>query len=702
MLKKVALLAVCFILLYAIGLSVVYDLFNDNLPDIDELETFKPKRVTKVYSAEGRLLRDFHEQNRELLKSYDEIPQSMKDALVAIEDRRFFNHWGIDLRRILGAALSNIQSGNLTKEGASTLTQQLARNLHDKVGRQSGSGSWDTLMASFARKFREQITAVYMERLYTKQEILTMYLNTVFFGHNAWGLKSAARLYFDKTPIELNVEESALIAGLLKAPNSYSPVNNLAKATKRRNLVLREMVSAGSLTSMEFRQLSAKPVEVRPGQQEETVGSAPYFVEYVRQQLYDKYGSSIYRDGLRVHTTLDSRLQQIADRVFETEIGKVQAIVDKGLAAQDTSAGLPDSTTVQAAFIAMDPASGRILAMIGGRDFETSEFNRATQAERQAGSSFKPFVYTAALDNGWFTIDRLEDNAITIEEDDGSIWDPENYTRDFKGLMTLREGFKQSRNLIAIKLAIEISPLNIRDYAQNMGITTSIRPFYAIGIGSSEVKLIDLVAAYSVFPNQGLRVEPTAVDRVIDAAGNLIYESTPSKREVLRPSVAILMTDMMRSVVDEPGGTGYRTLRRRHGFKPQAAGKTGTTNDYADAWFIGFTPHLVAGVWVGMDDRMDDPALSLARLGGASAALPLWAEFMKGVYDEVDYYRDRAGAEFEYPETKVVRLPVCLDTYKLATRYCPRRTEDLFIADKVLPQTCPEHGSGERPRQQRF
>ena len=687
-------------MLYGLGLIVVYDLFDDNLPDIDELETRQPNRVTKVYSADGKHLTDFHKEKRELLKSYDEIPRSMKDALIAVEDKRFFQHWGVDLQRVLGAALSNIISGNLTGQGASTLTQQLARNLYDKVGRQRGSESLDLLTASYARKIREAITAVYIERLYTKQEILRMYLNTVFFGHDSWGLKSAARLYFDKSPMDLSIAESATLAGLLPAPNSYSPLRNRTLATNKRNMVLKLMRENGSLTSMEYRQLSAQPIHLRRPRHEETVGLAPHFVEYVRRQLDEKYGSALYTDGLRMHTTLDSRLQMIAERVYEIEIGKVQEAVDKHFAALDTSGALPDSAQVQAAFIALDPSSGRILAMIGGRNTGTGEFdrgfNRATQAERQAGAAFKPFVYTAALDNGRFPTDESEDNAITITEEDGSIWDPENYDRKFKGMMTLRDGFKQSRNLIAINLAMEIGPRNIRKYAQDMGITTKIRPFFAIAIGSSEVKLIDMVSAYSVFLNRGIRRDPNAVMSVVDASESVIYEPPNIPRVVLRSSVATLMTDMMRSVIDE--GTGVRV--RRIGFKPQAAGKTGTTNDYADAWFIGFTPHLVAGVWVGFDD----PSLRLARLPGSRAALPLWAHFMKSVYTEVDYYRERAGAEFEYPEGLISRRAVCDSTHRLATRYCPHRTEGLFIADGVLPELCPEHGGDpvQRPRQQRF
>jgi len=682
---------------YAVIVGLIYAVFSDNLPDIDTLETFQPKRVTRVWSADGSHLLDFKEENRELIRDFDEIPQAMKDALISIEDRRFFSHWGIDLRRVFGAIKANLLSLDPTAEGASTLTQQLARNLYD-IGNERRSATFEQLKASFARKIREAITAINIERLYTKQEILTTYLNTVFFGHSSYGLKSAARFYFDKDASGLTIEESATLAGLLPSPNGYSPKKNPTKSKQRRNTVLRLMKQAGMLTSREYRELSAKPIVVRQAQPGETVGLAPYFVEDVRIKLEAKYGSSLYTDGLRIHTTIDSRLQLIAERAYETQIPKVQLAVNKHLAAQDSSAGLPDSAIVQAAFVAMDPSTGHILAMIGGRDFNTSRWNRATQAERQAGSAFKAFVYTAALDNGMFPSDSFEDNAFTFTERDGSIWTPENYDRKFLGMMTLRDGFKQSRNLIAIKLTDLIGPSNIRQRARDMGITTPMGAFLALGIGASEVKLIDLVSAYGVFPNQGIRVDPVAVTSIRDGSDNLIEESTHSPRVVLRPAVAVLMTDMMRSVVNEPGGTGYRTLRRHRFSKPQAAGKTGTTNNYADAWFIGFTPHLVAGVWVGIDD----PGVSLAGKGGASAALPLWAEFMKGVYDEVDYYRDRADAKFDYPESMISRLPVCADTHKLARRYCPNRTEDLFVTGDVLPQFCPLHGGDSGERQEKF
>ena len=687
MLKRLAIYAAAFLLFYAVGAVGIYQAYNDNLPDLDELESFQPKRITSVFSADGKHLQDFLEENREIL-AYPEIPGAMKDALVAIEDRRFFSHWGIDIRRIFGAIFRNVKALNPTAQGASTLTQQLARNLYDKVGRQSGSGSLEEVLATYGRKIREQITAVNIERLYTKREILTMYLNTVFFGYDRYGLKSAARYYFDKDVSDLDLGECATLAGLLQAPNTYSPWTNPDKALRRRNQVLHAMVEAGKINPHVHKQLQLQPILTRRGKRAETYGLAPYFIEHVRQKLKSRYGAGLYRDGFRVETTLDSRLQQIAEKRFVSEIGLVQEKVDQYLASHDSTAGLPDSAVVQAAFVAMDPRTGHVLAMIGGREYSESEFNRATQALRLPGSAFKPFAFTAAIDNNRFTTDMLEDNAITIREHDGTIWDPENYDKTFRGPMTLREGLKRSRNLIAIKLAQEIGPGRIADYARSMGIKTPISRVTSIAIGTSEVRLLDLVAAYAVFPNRGIYVEPVAIKSIADAEGGIIFEQKTSRKEVLRPAVAVVMTDLLRSVVDELGGTGH-SVRSRYRFQPAAAGKTGTTNGYADAWFIGFTPHLVAGVWVGMDD----PSLSLWKnQSGAVAALPLWARFMREVYQDVEPYKSRAREEFEYPEDLVTRLEVCDDTHKLATKYCPRQSEELFIADGARPESCPLHG----------
>ncbi|MSR82111.1 MAG: PBP1A family penicillin-binding protein [Candidatus Latescibacteria bacterium] len=686
------------LLVLSLGPAAVYFAFNDNLPDLDELERFQPKRVSKVFSADGQHLKNFLEEDREIL-FYEEIPQAMKDALISIEDRRFYDHWGIDLRRIFGSVWANVLSVNLTAQGASTLTQQLARNLFVKVGRYRSTATVGDVKATFARKIREQITAVNIERLYTKQEILTMYLNTVSFGHNRYGLKSAAGFYFGKEVNQLSVEECALLAGLLKAPTTYSPLRSRERARERRNIVLDSMVKTGRLSRAAYNTLKRTPVAISQNRRAETYGMAPYFIEeYLRQQLEKEFGQGLYQDGLNIYTTIDSRLQRIAEKVLVSELAEVQKRVDDYLAGQ--RGPRPDSAIVQGAMVVMDPHDGHILAMVGGRDFDESKFNRATQALRQPGSAFKPFIYTAAIDNGLFPVDVRDDNAITpITEPDGKIWKPENYDREFKGPMTLRQGLKESRNMIAIRLAMEIGPDRVQRYAQQMGITTPIAAVPSIGLGTSAVHLLDLVAAYCVFANRGIYHEPMGIKKVLGEEGNALLEPPGSSREALPQAVAVIMTDMLHSVVAEPGGTAYQKAQEL-GFKVAAAGKTGTTDSYADAWFVGFTPHLVAGVWVGMDDQ----ALSLwPRQSGAVAALPMWLKFMQEVYHTVDLYRREADEGFEYPDDLVVRMPVCQDSHKLATRYCPRQQDELFIKGGALPEICPQHSRGGTPgRRQRF
>ena len=698
MLKRLLFYTACCFVLYAIVGVGGYLILNDNLPDIDAW-SFRPKRVTNVYSADGRHLQDFLEENREIV-TYEEIPASMRAALLAAEDRRFFSHWGLDIYRIPGSLLANLKDRRLVGQGASTLTQQLARNSFSEVGKQRSSASFADVVATYARKIREQITAVLIERLYTKPEIMTMYLNTVYFGHGAYGIKSAARLYFDCEVDQLALEESALLVGLLPRPNSYTPLRHPERARKQRNLVLFSMADNGAITPTERDSLRNKPIATRRGSHEETYGIAPYFVEYVRQQMQREFGMATYREGFVVHTTLDSRLQQIAEKHFDTEIGKVQEKVSQYLARVGASKSVRDSAVVQAAFVAMDPATGHILAMIGGRDFSHSKFNRATQAKRQPGSAFKPFVYTAAIDNNRFAVDVLDDNAFTLwDHRREKFWDPENYDKKFMGPMTLRAGLKRSRNLISIKLADEIGPALIRSYARNMGISTPIQAIPSIGVGTSEVLLLDMVAAYAVFPNKGVYVEPMAISRLERKDGDVFFmQESGRKQEVLRPAVAVIVADMLRSAVDEVGGTGRR-IRTVYGFRPQAAGKTGTTNDYTDAWFIGFTPHLVAGVWVGLDD----PSLRLwPKQAGSSAALPLWAEFMKEVYASVEPYRSLRKRRFEYPEDLVVRRAVCNDSNKIATRFCPNQKEEIFIAGEVLPSTCPLHGRSQEQAPERI
>ncbi|RKY65482.1 MAG: hypothetical protein DRQ02_10200, partial [Candidatus Latescibacterota bacterium] len=495
---------------YIIFLAGILIRFGRRLPSLQELENFRPKLITTVYSADGQVLKRFAEQRREYTP-YERIPTQLIDAVVATEGRRFWQHWGLDLSGIFRAALSNLKAGRIV-QGGSTITQQLARNL------------FLSQKVSLERKIKEQLTAIRIERAYSKQEILEMYLNQVYFGHGAWGAQAASRLYFSKDVENLSLNQCATLAGLLKAPTLYSPLDYPLRAIKRRNHVLKRMAELEMISKEEAEEISDQDLELNP--QLEEPGEAPYFVEYVRQQLEKKYGSQLlYEEGVSVYTTLNLKLQKIAEKVLLEQLARRQKIAEEQFALQDS---LPvDSLrtrVVQGALVAIDPHNGHILAMVGGRDFKESKFNRATQALRQPGSAFKPFVYTAAVDNGYRPTDLILDTPISLPMPDGTLWQPENYDRIFKGPVTLRQALAESRNVATIQLLMKLTPKVVRHYAQMMGISSPLSPVYSLAIGSSDVRLIELVSAYGVFPNRGIRVEPIAVLSIIDRNGNIIEQ----------------------------------------------------------------------------------------------------------------------------------------------------------------------------------
>ena len=652
---------------YIIFLAGILIRFGRRLPSLQELENFRPKLITTVYSADGQVLKRFAEQRREYTP-YERIPTQLIDAVVATEGRRFWQHWGLDLSGIFRAALSNLKAGRIV-QGGSTITQQLARNL------------FLSQKVSLERKIKEQLTAIRIERAYSKQEILEMYLNQVYFGHGAWGAQAASRLYFSKDVENLSLNQCATLAGLLKAPTLYSPLDYPLRAIKRRNHVLKRMAELEMISKEEAEEISDQDLELNP--QLEEPGEAPYFVEYVRQQLEKKYGSQLlYEEGVSVYTTLNLKLQKIAEKVLLEQLARRQKIAEEQFALQDS---LPvDSLrtrVVQGALVAIDPHNGHILAMVGGRDFKESKFNRATQALRQPGSAFKPFVYTAAVDNGYRPTDLILDTPISLPMPDGTLWQPENYDRIFKGPVTLRQALAESRNVATIQLLMKLTPKVVRHYAQMMGISSPLSPVYSLAIGSSDVRLIELVSAYGVFPNRGIRVEPIAVLSIIDRNGNIIEQREKGReKEVLRASTAYVMTSMLESVMDEGTGRGARLW---YGFRRAAGGKTGTTNDFTDAWFIGFIPQMVAGVWIGFDEKIP---LGKEHASAAAVALPVWARFMKAACDSLELPVE----DFEMPPT-VVSLEICTQSHKLATPYCPRKREEVFIRGTEPTESCPLH-----------
>lgn len=672
--KKLLLLLWSSLGIISIGLIIFFYFLSKDLPSLEALERIDPEMATQVYSIDGEVLHSFFRFNR-TFTPYDKIPKTVIDALISVEDREFYDHWGINIFGIVRALLIDLIHLDPTKQGASTITMQLARNLY--------FGFEQTII----RKIKEALTAIQIERTYAKTEILEMYLNFNFFGNNAYGIKSAARRYFNKSVDELEVQEAALLIGVLKGQTYYSPLRYPERAMQRRNVVLSMMVDHHKLPKAEFDSLKNLPLNLTPIDPNE-MQHAPYFTEYVRRQLnqlQDSLKINIYEDGLRVYTTLNTKIQKCMELAVDSTIDQIQKRVRNQSVFEKLRRTMDDSlftelSTVQIAFIAIDPHTGHILAMIGGRDFIQSKFNRVTQMERQPGSAFKPFLYTAAIDNGYTTSDEYL-NQPTIEiNPDGTRWTPKNYEVDVGGLMTLREGLRTSKNLVAVRLIADITPQTVVQYAKAMGITSQLKPFSSLALGSSDVVPLELVSAFGIFANNGVLVKPLSILKIEDRNGNIIYQSRTIRREVLSPQTTYIMNDLLQDVVNR--GTGY-AVRRDFQFSIPAGGKTGTTNDNTNAWFIGFTPEIVAGLWIGLDDFQYNLGNGMS---GAVAALPFWARFMRMTYDSVEIKRT---SFVESPG--IVTLKICQETKKLATTYCPATYEEIYNVKYKPNESCDKH-----------
>jgi len=669
-----------------------------DIPSLEQLENFDPDLVTRVYSQDGKVLDEFYLQKR-VFVGLDQIPKVMQNALVASEDRRFRDHWGISLRSVARAVTINLLTLHYS-QGFSTLSQQLARNLFKSIGFEE----------TVTRKIKEVITAIQIERTYTKDEILEMYLNTVHFGHGTYGVQAAAKVFFDKDARDLTLDEAATLVGVLPSPVHYSPINYPNKATTRRNTVLRLMDAQGYITDAQYKRARALPLNVV---EEKHTGKAPYFTEYIRRFMEtedERLGVNIYRDGLKIYTTLDSRLQDIAEEMVMRSVKENQDIFNKtvwadsekfadlaylGIFPEDTVKmmmegemplyqELRDKLLVQCSFVAMDPHTGQILAMIGGRPDYHDQYNRAVQAARQPGSVFKPFVYTVAIDNGYPVTTQLMNQPVVlnVQNSDGEWvkWSPQNYDYSTGGLTTLRDGLRRSLNLIAVRLVQQLVPAReVKSLAQRMGISTNIRAVDAIALGTSEVYLMDVVAAYAILDNAGVYSKPFGITKVEDRYGNVIARYVPEQEEVLSEETAYLMTNMMQSVVD--AGTGG-SARWKYLFYYPAAGKTGTTQGRSDAWFVGYTPYIVAGVWFGIDSY---PISLGPGREGSTAALPAWARFMRESHKTLDLPKK----DFTRPPG-VIEVQICSVSKKLPTSACPVETE-VFKKGTEPTETCDVH-----------
>ncbi len=672
----IALAILILVLVTVVGYRT-YVVYQSGLPSFEQLHNIEPSLKTKLYDRNGVLLKEFFSENR-VLTPYCDLPPHLVEMLLASEDREFFDHWGINMRRVFMVAASNVIKWEKAA-GASTITQQLARML------------FLTRKRTFERKIKEGLTAIKLERTYSKEEIIEMYLNQYYFGRGAYGVAAGARVFYSKSVAELNISDCAILIGLLKGPNVNSPFTNPEKCLKARNRVLYSYYTAGGLTRELYDSLSREPVQVSPP--EEKIGIAPYFTEYVRQYIYDRYGeNTLYSGGLKVFTSLDVDLQRAAEAAVHKKVDSLRARIERTYSVDNPhySERLPDTVDevgqpiraykkIQGAFVAIDNANGDILAMVGGRSFEETKFNRAVQAKRQPGSAFKPFIYTACIDNGFRTTDIIDDNPIVLDIPGSKQWRPHNFDNKFMGPIMLRDGLRLSRNLVAIRLLLKIQPQQAIFYARKMGITTPLPEVASLAIGVGEVKLIELVSAFSTFPNQGIHIPYRSIHKIIDRYGRVLEDnSAVEKEEVLSAKTAFIMVDMMQSVVK--AGTGRRSQWIGGGFKRPAGGKTGTTNNFCDNWFIGYSPQITAGTWIGFDDKT-----SIGRgHDGARNGVPIWTEFMIRAHDSLPVL------EFEEPDG-IVHTVVCLESGELATPRCPNVRNEVFTEENQPTATCHLH-----------
>ncbi len=578
-----------------VGGAVGFIIFSAwDLPQVQTLEEYRPSITSRVYSDSNKLLAEFYLENRTPVALSD-VPEVLIKALIATEDTRFYSHPGIDFHGIVRALYRNIRAGKVL-EGGSTLTQQLAKVL------------FLTPERSYSRKLKEMALALRIEQRYTKQEILTFYLNQIYFGSGAYGVEAAAQIYFGKSVKNLNIAESALLAGLPRSPKYYSPFKSADNARKRRAYVLNRMIAAGVITTLQADEARNTPLPVQTAIN--TGGPAPYFVEYVRQKVEERFGSSIlYTGGLNIYTSMNFDLQGFAEEAVADGIAKIEA----------RRRGRPAESSLQAALIAIEPSTGRIRAMVGGRDFGKSQFNRALQALRQPGSAFKPIIYAAAIERGYGASDLLDDSPLTIKVDRNKTWSPENFTRIYQGAVTLQQALAQSLNVPTIRLLEKVGVDETIRYARKIGISSPLTRYLPLALGSSDVTLSELTSAYAVFADHGIKIGPVSILMITDSTGKVLYVNDIVPEQVIQPESAYLTTCLLKGAIEHGTGWKARELGR------PAAGKTGTTNDYRDAWFIGYVPSLVVGIWIGYDGQESIGPKET----GARAALPVWLAFMK-------------------------------------------------------------------------
>ncbi|MBZ5537400.1 MAG: PBP1A family penicillin-binding protein [Acidobacteriia bacterium] len=731
-----------FFLLASIGIGAILGLlfvYMSDLPQVSELENYRPDVISEVYADDGQIIGSFAIERR-VIVDYRRIPQVLQDAIISVEDQNFEKHIGVDFRRIISAAWTDLITWK-KKEGASTLTQQLTRNL------------FLTPDKSFKRKFQEILLSIQIERRYTKQQIMTLYVNQVYIGNGLYGFAAGADYFFNKPIEKLTLDEAALLAGLPQRPSATSPIANPKACLTRRNHVLDRMVAENRISRDQAEAAKQLPVVLHLHQPYNAL--APNFIEDIRQYLEGRYGAeTVHEKGLKVYTTLNVAMQRAAEEalrqglrdydkrhgwrgalmnILKEHLGTLetyqhddwkqpivagailpglvmdivarQVVVRMGsyvahLTAPDfawTHAAAPaeifhpgdislfkvasvDEKTktvklsleqvpkVQAALLALEPQTGEVKAMVGGYDFETSKFNHATQAARQVGSSFKPYVYSTALLEGMKPDDTVLDAPVSFPSG-GGLYSPHNYDGKFEGVITLRKALAESRNVPAVRVAAKVGIKNVIETAKKFGITSKMEPYLPTALGAADITLWEQVSAFSTFPNDGVRVQPHEMRRVVSYSGEVLEEDFPAVNEVIPSEVARAMVTMMRGVVEFGTSTRAKILKR------PLAGKTGTTNDFTDAWFIGYTPSLVCGVWVGYDEKK---TIGDKETGG-KAALPIFIQFMQAVYN------NKPPEEFFPEETPVLKASASAPAKVETTGTASRNGVDLEAPETKSP-----------------
>ncbi|MEF3280398.1 MAG: PBP1A family penicillin-binding protein [Elusimicrobiota bacterium] len=655
--------------------------FKD-LPSIDKLAQYTPSLSTYVYDINGEVITEYSIERRSFL-TLDKIPLDLQNALIAMEDKDFFKHWGISVKGMARAFVRDVFHRKV-KQGGSTITQQLSKLIFLKPER------------TISRKIKEIFIALQIEKNFSKQEILQMYFNQIYFGNGVYGVQTASKIYFGKDVSELTLAESAMLVAIIPAPERYSPFANPQLCAKRRALVLKRMYEERYITKEEMEKANNEPL---PEKKSVIYSSnAPYFTEYIRQQLEPKYGIEMFwKGGLKIYTSLDIKMQKVAEEIFEKKLSEYEL---KNIEKNENE---KSTTTLQGAFIAMDSHTGAIKVMIGGRNYKESQFNRATQAKRQAGSTFKPFVWLSALSNGytpativydnpmafyadsrmsWHLIEDATDQASIadavepfMENPDFKVWIPANFDGKFLGPITLRKALEKSRNLVSVYLVNKLSPNAIVDTAIRAGIKSKLESVPSIGLGTSLVSVMEMTAAFNTFANSGIYVEPLAILKVCDNNGKVLEENFPKESEVFRPQEIYLLVNMMKGVVQR--GTGKVVSR----LKRPIAGKTGTSQGSKDTWFIGFSPDITAGAWMGYDDYSKVP---MSDWTGGSTVAPWWTDIMQEILKE---YPVR---DFVVPE-KIVFVNIDEESGKIAGPKCKSKFMEAFLSGTEPTEFCDIH-----------